>query len=269
MGRLPPEVRARWWTSGTVPTVATILAVVLGFALVLLNKSGAAGHPARYGQVQIPGSATVTLPAGSVDLTLESDVDEGFGLNVPAGLAVAVTAVTPGAPAPTVTHAVGGDYSRSPGATQRVNGVPNTYQRLWKVDVPRSGEYRVVTSPPGLANPHGFVLDIGHSPGLGDLQIWERVGVAWLVVMAFWYSGRLVDRRRRSRATPAHAASVGEAALTVDGPAAARPLPEFENRVRPVPDHVERLTQLAKLHEAGELTDAEFAEEKHRVLNEG
>ncbi len=259
----------RWWTSGAVPTVATILAVVLGFAWVLLNKSGAAGYPARYGQVQIPGSATVTLPAGSVDLTLESDVDEGFGLSVPAALAVAVTAATPGAPAPTVTRAVGGDYSRSPGATQRVNGVPNTYRRLWKVDVPRSGEYRVVTSPPGLANPHGLVLDVGHSPGLGDLQIWERVGVAWFVVMALWYSGRLVDRRRRSRATPAHAASVGETAPATGAPAAARLLPEFENRVRPVPDHVERLTQLAKLHEAGQLTDAEFAEEKHRVLNEG
>ena len=224
-----------------VPTVATILAVVLGFAWVLLNESEPRGIR-RGGQVQIPGSATVTLPAGSVDLTLESDVDEGFGLNVPAALAVAVTAVTPGAPVPTVTRAVGGATPGAPGSTQRVNGVPNTYRRLWTVDVPRSGEYRVVTSPTGLANPHGLVLDVGHSPGLGDLQIWERVGIAWLVVMALSYSVRLVTRRRRSQATPARAASVGVAALPAEAPAAARPLPEFENRVRPVPDHVERLT---------------------------
>jgi hypothetical protein len=240
---------------------------------VLLNKSGAAGHPARYGQVQIPGSATVSLPAGSVDLTLESDVDEGFGLKVPARLAVAVTAVTPSSPAPTVTRDVGGDYSTTGGATQRVNGVPNTYRRLWKVDVPRAGEYRVVSGPPGLENPDGLLLDVGHSPGLGDVQIWERVGIAWLIVMALWFSARLVDRRRRSRARararPRDISSVEEAAAPAEAPAPVAPLPEFEDRVQPAADHVERLTQLAKLHEAGQLTDAEFAAEKARVLSEG
>jgi hypothetical protein len=204
-------VRNRWYTGNLIPIFGTILFVVAGFALVLHNKSGHKRHPARYGQVDIPGSQSVTLPKGRVDLILESDVDEGFGFKAPSEsqLTVSVVPAAGGATAPKITRDVGGDYELIPGATQRVSGVPNTYRRLWRIQVPQAGVYVVTTGPVTVRNPHRWDLDLGTSPTYSDAGVWEHVGIVWLIFLALWFTVWFVTRRmdRRSESDPAPATS--------------------------------------------------------------
>jgi hypothetical protein len=72
-----------------------------------------------------------------------------------------------------------------------------------EVELTADREAQILVAAPGFANPRGLFLDIGHSPGLGDLQIWERVGIAWLALLALWLAARTVGiRAHRPRALP-------------------------------------------------------------------
>src|ERR1700742_3010978 len=133
-------MRRAWWNSWWIFTIATVAFVVVGFAWVLLGGKG--GNPSKYGSVDIPGSQVVQLPAGRVDLILESDVDEGASLDVPSDLTATVTPVDASG-TPTVTRNVGGDYTRNPPGQRRPNGLSNSYRRVFEVEVPAAGRYRV------------------------------------------------------------------------------------------------------------------------------
>jgi hypothetical protein len=257
-------MKRSWWNSWSVFTIATVLFVVVGFAWVLISKSGDVKRPARYGQVDIPGSKTVALPKGSVNLILESDVDEGASLKVPSQLTATVTAVDASGGDPSVKRDVGGDYSENPPGQRRLNGLSNSYRRVYDVDVPAAGEYKVTAGPPGIANPNERTLDVGHAPKYGQYQIWARVLVVYLVIVALWFAARMVTRVRRPGRAPVAAQPVFAG---VSPPSYSPPVERPSAPEPSASDHIEQLERLAKLHEAGQLTDAEFAAEKAKLLS--
>jgi hypothetical protein len=188
-----------WLGSWFAIIALTIITIVTGFVLVVSITHNSVSKAVKYGQVELPGSKTLQLPAGRVDLILESDEDEGFSLGVPASLTATVTPVAAGVSAPSVVRDVGGDYSGSPGKTERVNGEANSYRRVWIVQVAQAGEYRVVTGPAGFANPNEWTVDAGIAPSLGAVQVWERVLIPYGALLVLWIGTHIFVRLRERR----------------------------------------------------------------------
>ena len=81
--------------------------------------------------------------------------------------------------------------------TANGNFGPDTYyRRVWRIDVAEAGRYRV--SVGGAGPDPGYLLDLGHSPPAGPVQIWLWTGIAAALVLALWFVGRAIAGRRRA-----------------------------------------------------------------------
>jgi hypothetical protein len=78
----------------------------------------------------------------------------------------------------------------------------------------------------------------------------------------------LVRRRPllRAAAIGGGAYMAGKHSQSMAAPAAAEPVAPTPEPVAEAPDMIGQLSQLAKLHEQGVLTDEEFAQQKARIL---
>jgi hypothetical protein len=182
-------VRGRRWTDRRY--LALGLAIVLALAVIaqILNANvfSSQGDATKYGQLNVPGTQVVRLPAGSVEGILEDNLEQG--LRVRPGLRLSVVPLE-GGPVPRVTRDVGQQFGTASG-----NFSPDqTYRRVWQIDVARAGRYRVSV---GGADPQSaYFLDLGHGPPAGSLSIWLWAGIAALIVGAIWGLGNVVERRR-------------------------------------------------------------------------
>jgi hypothetical protein len=214
-------------------TSAILTLVIAGVGLVatLILNAFVLDEYDAYGEVPIPGSTSLHLPAGEVTVSFHTMVTGGPSIGFP--IPDLKFTITPPAavPKPEVTDSVGG--------TTTVNS--NTHVQVWVVEIPKEGTYDVVAD----GNVNGYIsprLAFGHGSSYGWLT-WVfggllAVGVVELVAALFW----------SARSTKA-----------------ARPLAP-EELVSDQGVRLEQLKQLAARRDSGALTDAEFDAEKRRIL---
>ena len=204
-----------------------------------------------YGEVPIPGSGSLHLPAGEVTISLHTMVigsPNGGGLPVPP---LGVTIAPPdGVAQPVVTESIG--------STTTVNN--DAHVRVWVAKIPVSGTYNVTTDGQvnGYINPR---LAFGHKSSYGFL-VWLFVAMFVVGLVGSIMSGWWLARTRRKAVVAANPyLHVSSAPVSPVAPTASEPSDEG---VR-----LERLKTLAALRDSGALTQEEFDTEKRRILKGG
>ncbi len=229
IGRIPVVVAAGLMTIG-----------VIGFVVALILNVFVLDRYDAYGEVPIPGTGRLHLPAGEVTVNLHTRVissPTGGGLPVPP---ISVTVTPPDGVADP-------EFEESVGMTTTVNN--DTRRRLWRIYVAEAGDYQIVTDgqvgayiAPRLA----FGKPAGH-PTL--LWVFPAIFVLGLVDLI---AGRLLAaRRRRPPVGTVHTGTDFRHEPFV---------PEGEG-IR-----IEQLKTITALRDSGALTEKEFAAEKRRIL---
>ncbi len=222
------------------------------------------GEPNQYGRVAAPGTGVVHLPAGDVDGTVAMIIpgrgNETPTVLLPDDLALTVVAVD-GSGTATVTRHVGSSGNA-------MDNKADSQRRVWKIDVPHDGDYRA-TARGGFS---GVGVDVaiwfGHGPPIPGTSV-PIIGLVLgsITTLVIW----LVRRRRAAPSPPRR-----------DEALQWRPAPEGNESFLndhdqfsddkpgdPDLDGIRALERLAKLHESGALTDAEFDAEKHKLIERG
>jgi hypothetical protein len=232
-----------------------MVVAVAGFVATLVLNAFFLDRYNDYGEVPVPGSASLHLPAGQVTISLHTVVigSPNGGLPVPP---LGVTIVPPdGVAQPVVTENIG--------STTTVNN--DAHVQVWVAQIPADGTYNVSTD--GQVN--GFIeprLAFGHSSSYGFL-VWVFVAMFVVGLVVSIISGKWLGRARR-KAAAAVVAGTPAAEPPVAAPAqpTATPSGAYEPSAEGV--RLERLKTLAALRDSGALTEAEFETEKRRILEE-
>ncbi|HTM84350.1 MAG TPA: SHOCT domain-containing protein [Mycobacterium sp.] len=211
---------------------------VIGFVVVLVLNVFVLDRYNAYGEVPIPGTGSVALPAGEVTVSLHTRVissPTGGGLPVPP---LSVQVVPP-------TGVAQPEFAESVGSTTTVNN--DTRRRLWRVQVVTAGDYQITTD----GQVGGFIaprLAFGRPSAYGSL-LWVFPPLFGLGLVGLIGTGWLSARHRRRWVT--EAGTEPSAALHPD-----------DAGVR-----IEQLKTITALRDSGALTQAEFKAEKRRILD--
>ena len=238
-------------------TIWMMVIAVPGFIVTLVLNAFFLDDYDAYGEVPVPGSASLHLPAGEVTISLHTVIiggPNGGGLPVPP---LGVTIDPPsGVAQPTVTENFG--------STTTVNN--DAHVRVWVAQIPSEGNYNITTN--GKVN--GYIdprLAFGHGSSIGFL-VWVFVGLFVVGLIGSIVASKWLGRVRRSAAPAAGAGTLGYEFSVAPLPPIAKPT------VNPVVHEpsgegvrLERLKTIAALHDSGALTDAEFEAEKRRILD--
>jgi hypothetical protein len=244
-----------------ISLTTAILAMVVavgGFIVALVLNAFFLDKYDAYGEVPIPGSNSLYLPAGEVTVSFHTVVigSTNGGLPVPS---LGVTITPPdGVAQPVVTESVG--------STTTVNN--DAHIRVWVAQIPVSGTYNVTTDGQvnGYINPR---LAFGHKSSYGWL-VWLFVAmfVAGMVgsIVSGWWLAR--TRRKAVVASPYFPPSFQP---SVPVPPAAPPLAPrapiaAAQELGDEGVRLERLKTLAALRDSGALSHEEFDTEKRRIL---
>src|ERR1700678_2972796 len=134
-------------------TIWMMVIAVPGFIATLVLNAFFLDDYAAYGEVPVPGSASLHLPAGEVNISLHTVILGGSNGGALPARPLSVTSEPPsGVAQPTVTENVG--------STTTVNN--DAHVRVWVAQIPADGTYNVSTD--GQVN--GFIeprLAFGHS----------------------------------------------------------------------------------------------------------
>ena len=213
-----------------------------------------------YGEVPIPGSGSLYLPAGEATISLHTVVigsPNGGGLPMPP---LGVTISPPdGVAQPVVTENIG--------STTTANN--DAHVRVWVAQIPAAGTYDVMTD--GKVN--GYIdprLAFGHSSSYGFL-VWVFVAMFVVGLVDSIMSGVWLARTRRKAAvdfvagTPHFPVAGPTVSPTVSMPAPEAP-PSTAHEPTDEGVRLERLKTLTALRDSGALTEEEFETEKRRIL---
>jgi hypothetical protein len=243
-------------TSRRLAKISLAAAVVMmvvsvgGFIVALVLNTFFLDKYNAYGEVPVPGTGSLYLPAGEATVSLHTVVvgSPNGGLPVPP---LGVTIAPPeGVAQPAMSESVG--------STTTVNN--DAHVRVWVAQIPVSGTYNVTTDGQvnGYINPR---LAFGHKSSYGFL-VWLFVGFFVAGLVGSIVSGRWLARTRREAVVAANPYfHVSSAPLSPVAPTASEPSDEG---VR-----LERLKTLASLRDSGALTQEEFETEKRRILKGG
>jgi len=239
-----------------------MVVAVAGFIVTLVLNAFFLDEYDAYGEVPIPGSGTLHLPAGDVTISLHTVVigSPNGGLPVPP-LDVRITPPD-GVAQPVVTENIG--------STTTVNN--DAHIRVWTARIPADGIYTISTD--GQVN--GFIdprLAFGHSSSYGFL-VWVFVAMFVVGLIDSIISGRWLARARRKAAAAVLAGTPYFPGAPFESPVA----PSAEPTVTSPPSgayepsgegiRLERLKTLAALRDSGALTEEEFETEKRRIMDE-
>ncbi len=240
----------------TAPRILTILAVLctvlagIGFVASLILNAFVLDEFDAYGEVPVPGGATLHLPAGEVNISFHTQItgsgngglpipDLRMGIEPPAGVAE-----------PTVTESIG--------ATTTVNN--DARIRVWVAQVAEEGDYQVRTDGKVSA----FIsprLAFGHGSPYGTAPWWCAglfLASAVVLVLALVWGARV-------RAAPRPVGAIPPTFDIGDIPSEHRsPGIPTEDGIR-----LQQLNNLVALRDCGALSDAEFEAEKRRLLGGG
>ena len=147
-------------------SVLTLVVAVVGFIVTLVLNAFVLDKYDAYGEVPIPGSSSLHLPAGEATVSFHTQTigsPSGGGLPVPP---LGLTIVPPeGIPKPQVTE--------NWGTTTTVNN--DARIRVWVVQIPAEGTYDITTD----GNVNGYInpqLAFGHDSSNGTLA-WAFAGL--------------------------------------------------------------------------------------------
>jgi Short C-terminal domain len=215
----------------------TLVASIIGFVAVMVLDAFVLDEFDAYGEVPIPGSASLELPEGEVTISFHTLItgrptsgfpipEMGVGIDPPQGV-----------PEPEVTESISG--------TTTVNS--DTHMRVWVAQIPEAGTYDITTD----GNVNGYInprLAFGHASSHGWL-LWLFgglfvMGLLELFAALFW-SARVGKKARPLRP---------QELLTFTEPTWSAGL------------QLEQLKTLAALRDSGALTEAEFEAQKRRIL---
>jgi hypothetical protein len=227
--------------------IAVLVTLVLGIIGGILESNIVQGdYIAKYGTVPVPGSKVLHLPSKTVDVRyavlLPGRGNETPDVPVPRNLGLAVTAVDPGAPAPTVKRDVGSSENSGDVADT------DTAIQLWKVEVKHDGDYRV-TARGGSFHAVNPKLLLGSGPAvpigfvfLGAFVIGVLVAIFWPQIFGLF--ARLRSRGEKQEVDPGRLD--GDAVFAnVDG----------------------RMKELEDLHSRGVLSDEEYDAEQKKLID--
>ena len=232
-------------------SVLTLVVALVGFIVTLVLNAFVLDKYDAYGEVPIPGSSSLHLPAGEATVSFHTQTigsPSGGGLPVPPlGLTIAPPE---GIPQPEVTE--------SCGTTTTVNN--DARIRVWMVQIPADGTYEITTD----GNVNGYInpqLAFGHDTSYGWLT-WVFGGLFAVGLVEL----TRVDASARSaagkRPSPAHPPCRPTFSCRRRPTAVADPYTPTDDGVR-----LEQLKNLAALRDSGALTEEEFEAEKRRILN--
>jgi hypothetical protein len=238
--------------------IAMLVVSVIGFITTLVLNAFFLDKYDAYGEVPIPGSTSLHLPAGEVTISLHTVVlgDLNGGLPVPP---LGVTIVPPdGVAQPVVTENIG--------STTTVNN--DAHVRVWVAQIPAEGNYNVTTDGQvnGYVNPR---LAFGHNSSYGYL-VWVFVALFAVglvdLALSIWWLARL--RRRAASAIVTEPYFPVTPAFPATPATPVRPAVQTGRAYEPSDEGVrlERLKTLAALRDSGALTEEEFQTEKRRIL---
>ncbi len=230
----------------TIVAVVTMIASAIGFVVMLILNAFVLDEYDAYGEVPIPGSSSLHLPAGDVTVTFHTVLigsGSGSGLPVPP-LKYRIKAPV-GVDEPTLTE----DY----GTTTTVNN--DSRIRIGYLHVPADGTYDVNLdgNVSAYLNP---TLAFGHGSSYGNvpwiLAAVFGLGLVDLLLARFWASRVRQGERAAGYPPPPPAPSY-------DQPGSFTP---NDDGIR-----VQQLNTLARLRDSGALTEDEFQAEKKRLLD--
>jgi hypothetical protein len=232
-----------------VSAIATLVIGGIGLIASLVANAFFLDKFDAYGEVRIPGSASLQLPAGEVTASFHTVVtgSSGSGLPVP-DLKLSIVGPIGRPDSPEV--AVKTDF----GASTIVNN--DARVRVWTLQVPEGGTYRVATD----GDVNGYIsprLAFGHGSSYGWLTwmfaVLLAAGAVELTVAL------LLSARSAKRARPLTPQELGDVEPpTWDAGLSAVPT---DQAIR-----LQQLKQLAALRDSGALTEDEFEAEKRRIL---
>jgi hypothetical protein len=244
--------------SRRIALYATIIAGVLSFALFIVVAIRGADDADRYGRISLPGTGEVKLPEGRVALYYEERVTlgENESLDIPDGLrVVARREVT----------------VRSQKALQNAIDLDGRSLREWgKLEIPQAGTYRVsARSRSSGFNRPAITFGKGQLEGLGKGALLSGgiLGIGLLVALAALLLGRRGYEGERMSVPVA----AGDSGWSPSPPPAPTP-PAAPQPAAPASagtDPVEvQLRELERRHQAGALTDADYAARRKQVLDD-
>lgn len=209
--------------------MALLIASLVGFIISWLLNDTVWDKYDAYGEVPIPGSRTLHLPAGDVKVSFHTEIAgtmEGGGLPVPKDLEVAFSPPS-GMTAPTFTRSVGGTTADN----------QDVHVTVGMAHVPAAGDYTVTTNGKTSAylSPR---LSLGHGSSYGFLRwVFAALGAASLLSLMF----------------------LMVSAVTSDG---------AKGKARAEPKTaLQQLDHIASLHNSGAMSDEEYEAAKRRLLD--
>lgn len=210
---------------------------LIGFVPVLALNAFVFDDFDAYGEVPVPGTSSIELPQGEVNVSFHTLVIGGGngGLPIPQ---MSIGIVPPdGVPDPVLTEDVG--------ITTSVNN--DSRIRVWVAQIPVAGTYEVTAD--GNVGPYlDPTLAFGHGTKYGYLPY--VLGAVFGLALLALVTARAWAARTRPAVVPR--GYVAPAATFVP----------TDQGVR-----LQELTTLARLRDSGALIDAEFEAEKRRVLD--
>jgi Short C-terminal domain len=224
-------------------SILTLVASVIGFVAVLILDAFVLDEFDAYGEVPIPGSASLQLPEGEVTVSFHTLITgrPTSGFPVPQ---MSVRIDPPqGVSEPEVTESIGG--------TTTVNS--DTHVRVWVAQITEAGTYDITTD----GNVNGYI-NPRLAFGRDSSQSWLLWVFGGLFVMGFLelFAALFWSARVGKKARP-----LAPHELLNVPPAPAASYAPTDRGIR-----IEQLKTLAALRDSGALTEEEFEAEKRRIL---
>ena len=229
--------------------VLTLVVAIVGFVVTVVLNAFVLDRYDAYGEVPIPGSSSLHLPAGEATVSFHTQTvgsPSGGGLPVPP---LGLTITPPeGIPQPAVTE--------NWGTTTTINN--DVHIRVWTVQIPEEGTYDISTDGQvnGYINPRmAFGKDSSNST---MAWVFAGVFVLGLVELTAAIIYAVKSGKRPSPVRPAATFDIGDPYGVRD------PYTPTDDGIR-----IEALKNLAALRDSGALTEDEFEAEKRRILDWG
>ncbi len=236
-------------TAIIVSVVALVIGVLGIIASVMVNAFVIADDDA-YGEVPIPGSASLELPAGDVDIAYRATTLTvgGKGVMVPP----IQLAITP--PAGVATPLITDSMSSSSKTNREIT------VRVFTAHIKEAGTYRI-DAKASVFESQNPRLTFGHSSPYYWVM-WPFIGMTVLAAVALGLSIMWSLRSgKRPTPLPAYPSTYAPTGTPTYTPTYSGSQVPDDQAVR-----LEQLKTIAALRDTGALTEAEFEAEKRRIL---
>lgn len=241
-GRVGPRI-------AITSAIFTLIVGGIGFIVSLVLGAFLWDEYDAYGEVPIPGSGRLHLPAGEVTISFHTYVTGGINGGFPVPPLKLGMTPPEGVPDPVLTESMG--------STTSVNS--DVRVRVWTAQIAEDGTYDINTG----GNVNGYInprLAFGKDSSPGWMPwVFGAVfvgGLGELALAIVWWS------RSRKQIQPIRGP------VSLDEPQWPGPLPPPVDSYAPTDQGVrlEQLKTLTALRDSGALTQAEFDAEKRRIL---